>query len=171
MAIIVLLATGTVVVPLAMQQNQLANAPRLTVLVDGKTAGKNITVKVDDTVYSCGKGTCALPGYSETQGSTFTIAQLTEQRELVWVIDATEVLKKFDQANLTIAVDSAQGTVTPVDSLQPAGGTTTEQPLTLANLGYNLNLQPDTIKLIGVLLVFAVIIVGLKFMSSGGAHH
>lgn len=59
---------------------------------------------------------------------------------------------------------TAQNTVTQGEIL-------TDQSLTLASLGYHVNLQPDTIKMFGVVLVLVVIVVGLKFMSSGGAHH
>lgn len=169
--IILLLAGGTVVLPLAMRQSSTSHGPTLTVLVDGKTADENITIKVDDTVYPCKQGSCALPSYQQTKGEKFTIAQLTAQRDLVWVIDATDVLKKFDRLDMTMAVDSAQSIVTQVDSIAPDTGATTDQPLTLENLGVQLNLQPDTIKLLGVVLVIVVIFVGMKFMSTGGAHH
>ncbi|MBI4407742.1 MAG: hypothetical protein HY565_04570 [Candidatus Kerfeldbacteria bacterium] len=169
--IVLLLTVGLVVVPYVMRQNQANHTPGLTVLVDGKRAGQRITIKVDDTVYQCKKGICALPSYRNTHGNKFTIAKLTDQRELLWVIDATDVLKKFDRSDMTITVDTANSTVIQVDSLQADTNTTTEQPLTLANLGVNLNVDENTVKIIGVIMVVATIVIGLKFMSAGGAHH
>lgn len=169
--LILLLAAATVVVPVLMRQNQERHAPQLTVLVDGKTAGKSITIKADDTVYQCKKGLCALPSHRDTKAGTFTIAKLTDQHELVWVIDATAVLKEFDRSSMTITVDSAQQTVTQVESLQPATGTTSEQSFTLANLGVDLNVDPNTVKIFGVIMVVVIILIGMKFMSVGGAHH
>lgn len=66
---------------------------------------------------------------------------------------------------------TAQNTITQGEILRSDTGQTTDQPLTLAGLGYHVNLQPDTIKMFGVVLVLVVIVVGLKFMSAGGAHH
>lgn len=161
--LVLLLTVGLVVVPYVMRQNQANHTPGLTVLVDGKRAGQSITIKVDDTVYQCKKGICALPSYRNTHGNKFTIAKLTDQHELVWVIDATAVLKKFDRSDMTITVDTAHSTVIQ--------NTTTEQPFTLASLGLNVNVDENTVKIIGVILVIGVIVIGLKFMSVGGAHH
>ena len=169
--VILLLAVGTIVVPVFMRQNQTSQTPQLTVLIDGKSAGKSITVKADDTVYPCKKSSCALPSQRDTNAQTFTIAKLTDQHELVWVIDATDVLKQFNKADLTVTVDTANQTVTRVSSLQPDTGTTTEQPFTLANLGVNLNVDKNTVKIFGVIMVIVIILIGLKFMSVGGAHH
>lgn len=169
--LILLLAAATVVVPVLMRQNQERHTPQLTVLVDGKTAGKSITIKADDTVYQCKKGSCALPPDHARTAGTITIAKLTDQHELVWVIDATAVLKEFDRSSLTITVDSAQQTVTRAASLRPDTNTTTEQPFTLGDLGVNLNVDPNTVKIFGVIMVVVIILIGMKFMSVGGAHH
>ncbi|HBY74024.1 MAG TPA: hypothetical protein DEG44_05065 [Candidatus Kerfeldbacteria bacterium] len=162
--VILLLAVGTIVVPVFMRQNQTSQTPQLTVLIDGKSAGKSITVKADDTVYPCKKSSCALPSQRDTNAQTFTIAKLTDQHELVWVIDATDVLKQFNKADLTVTVDTANQTVTRVSSLQPDTGRT-------ANLGVNLNVDENTVKIFGVIMVIVIILIGLKFMSVGGAHH
>ena len=169
--LVLLLTVGLVVIPYVMRQNQANHTPGLTVLVDGKRAGQSITIKVDDTVYQCKKGICALPSYRNTNGSKFTIAKLTDQRELVWVIDATDILKKFDRSDMTITVDTTNSSVTQVDNLQADTNTTTEQPFTLASLGLHLNVDENTVKIIGVILVVVVILIGMKFMSVGGAHH
>ena len=142
----------------------MCSSDLLTVLIDGKSAGKSITVKADDTVYPCKKSSCALPSQRDTNAQTFTIAKLTDQHELVWVIDATDVLKQFNKADLTVTVDTANQTVTRVSSLQPDTGRT-------ANLGVNLNVDENTVKIFGVIMVIVIILIGLKFMSVGGAHH
>lgn len=61
--------------------------------------------------------------------------------------------------------------LTTVETLQARNGQTSEQSITLNQLGYQLNLRPDTVRLIGAMLVLAVLYIGLKFISVGGAHH
>lgn len=185
--IILLLVIATFIVPFAWNKANEYYEPKLLVWVDGKAAGRSIIIKAGDEIFPCSKGRCRINNQENGEHDQYLIEKLADKlpnsvihsskkrrnyyqahtNTIQWSIDATKELKKFGNRDLTIAVDTTKQSVSKTDAIQAPTETASQQPVTL---GLS-ELNPDLVRLIGVVLVIAVIYFGFKFIAVGGHHH
>lgn len=194
--VILLLTIGTIVVPWYWRRYSapISNyQPKLHVLVDGKAVGRDVVVRQHaneagqdashDRILPCSKGKCQVEPFDQTYNYTLEhlATKLTsqavhsadvrktlyQQTSVVWTVDVTDALKKFERNDYAITVDSAKRNAEQTDLLSIDSETIAPNPVTL---GLS-NVNPETVRLLALILVIAVVFFGYKFISVGGHSH